>query len=103
MGEDVVGLVLPTDLLGLLPEVRQLLGQRAGWAEVEDILPRQGVIQEGVTDMGEQPVREKRTKKGSLENSGQGGREEAGPSVSMLPTPGPHGEGLPFVLQKPTL
>lgn len=24
--EDVVGLVLPTDLLGLLPEVRELLG-----------------------------------------------------------------------------
>lgn len=26
VGEDVVGLVLPTDLLGLLPEVRELLG-----------------------------------------------------------------------------
>lgn len=26
VGEDVVGLVLPTDLLGLLPEVRKLLG-----------------------------------------------------------------------------
>lgn len=26
VGEDVVGLVLPADLLGLLPEVRELLG-----------------------------------------------------------------------------
>lgn len=26
VGEDVVGFVLPADLLGLLPEVRELLG-----------------------------------------------------------------------------
>lgn len=56
VGEDVVCLVLAADLLRLLPEVGKLLRQGASGPEVEDILPGQGVIQEGVTDMGEQPT-----------------------------------------------
>lgn len=59
MWENVVSFVLPTDLLRLLPELRQLLSQGAGGAQVEDVLPGQGVIQEWVTHMGKQPEREK--------------------------------------------
>lgn len=66
VGEDVVCLVLAADLLRLLPEVGKLLRQGASGPEVEDILPGQGVIQEGVTDMGEQPVREKGGRAGRI-------------------------------------
>lgn len=59
MWEDVVSFVLPTDLLRLLPELRQLLRQGAGGAQVQDVLPGQRVIEERVTHMGEQPGREK--------------------------------------------
>lgn len=59
MWEDVVSFVLPTDLLRLLPELRQLLRQGAGGAQVQDVLPGQRVIEEWVTHMGEQPGREK--------------------------------------------
>ena len=59
MWENVVSFVLPTDLLWLLPELGQLLSQGAGGAQVEDVLPGQGVIEEWVTHMGEQPEREK--------------------------------------------
>lgn len=51
-------LVFPTDLLRLLPEIRKLLSQRTGGAQVEDIFPRQGIIKEWVSHMREQPERE---------------------------------------------
>lgn len=59
MWENVVSFVLPTDLLRLLPELGELLSQGAGGAQVEDVLPGQGVIEEWVTHMGEQPEGEK--------------------------------------------
>lgn len=58
--EDVVSFVLATDLLRLLPELRQLLRQGPGGAQVQDVLPGQGVIQERVTHMGEEPGRQKK-------------------------------------------
>lgn len=59
MWENVMSFVLPTDLLWLLPELGQLLSQGAGGAQVEDVLPGQGVVEEWVTHVGEQPEREK--------------------------------------------
>lgn len=59
MWEDVVSFVLPTDLLRLLPELRQLLRQGAGGAQVQDVLPGQRVVEERVTHVREQPGREK--------------------------------------------
>lgn len=49
-------LVLPTDLLRLLPEVGELLGQGARGAQVQHILPGQRVVQERVTHVGEEPA-----------------------------------------------
>lgn len=57
--EDVVSLVLATDLLGLLPELGELLGQGPRGPQVQDVLPGQGVVQERVTHMGEEPGRHK--------------------------------------------
>lgn len=49
--EDVVRLVLPAQLLGLLPVVREFLGEGAHRSQVQDIFPRQRVVQEGIVDM----------------------------------------------------
>lgn len=53
--EDVVSFVLAADLLGLLPELGELLCQGPGGAQVQHVLPGQGVIQERVTHVGEEP------------------------------------------------
>lgn len=53
--ENVVGFVFATGDPTLLPEVRELVLQRSAGAQVEDKLPGQRVVQEGVVHMGEQP------------------------------------------------
>lgn len=58
MWEDVVSFVLATDLLRLLPELGEFLRQGPGGAQVQHVLPGQGVIQERVTHVGEEPGRE---------------------------------------------
>lgn len=55
MGEDVVRLVLPTGDARLLPEVRELLEQRPAGSQVQHILPGQGIVQEWVVHVGEEP------------------------------------------------
>ena len=103
VGEDVVCFVLPADLLRLLPEVRELLCQGACGAEVEHVLPGQGVIQEGVTHMGEQPAREKDKRAGQafLETDGKEGRPQRDrPAFCMCHTPGTAKERVSFLCFK---
>lgn len=53
--EDVVRLVLAAGDARLLPEVRELLEQWPAGSQVQHILPGQGVVQEGVVHVGEEP------------------------------------------------
>lgn len=55
MGEDVVRLVLATGDAGLLPEVRELLEQRAAGPQIQHVLSGQRVVQERVVHVGEEP------------------------------------------------
>ncbi len=60
MGENVVGFVFATRDSTLLPEVGELVLQRAARSQVEDELPGQRVVQERVIHMGKQPEERQR-------------------------------------------
>lgn len=73
VGEDVVRLVLAAGDARLLPEVRELLKQRPAGPQVQNVLPGQGIVQERVVHVGEEP--------GAKDTSGQ-------PKLSLSVTEG---------------
>lgn len=53
--EDVVSFVLAAGQARLLPEVGELLQQRSTGSQVQHILSGQGIVQERVVQVGEEP------------------------------------------------
>lgn len=56
VGENVVSFVFATGDSTLLPEMGELVLQGSAGPQVEDKLPRQVVVQEGVVHVGKQPA-----------------------------------------------
>lgn len=56
MRKDVVRLVLAAGHARLLPELGELVRERAAGPQIQNILPGEGVVQEGVIDVREEPA-----------------------------------------------